>query len=84
MADNKVGRLGVLIVIASLIFIEVIYVYNALSRPRLIIDPKVRKKFLKGMVFRNFVNFELLSALEFLQNFMVPLIFSAERTTLNR
>ena len=42
MADNKVGRLGALIVIASLIFIEVIYVYNALSKPRLIIDSKVR------------------------------------------
>ena len=43
MADTKVGRLGVLIVIASFIFIEVIYVYNALSKPRLIIDPKVKK-----------------------------------------
>jgi len=42
MADTKVGRLGVLIVIASFIFIEVIYVYNALSKPRLIIDPKVK------------------------------------------
>lgn len=42
MADTKVGRLGVLIVIASFIFIEVIYVYNALSKPRLIIDPKRR------------------------------------------
>ena len=50
MADNKVGRLGVLIVIASLIFIEVIYVYNALSRPRLIIDPKVRKYNFNGRV----------------------------------
>ena len=42
MADTKVGRLGVLIVIACFIFIEVIYVYNALSKPRLIIDPKVK------------------------------------------
>jgi len=42
MADTKVGRLGVLIVIASFIFIEVIYVYNTLSKPRLIIDPKVK------------------------------------------
>ena len=42
MADTKVGRLGVLIAIASFIFIEVIYVYNALSKPRLIIDPKVK------------------------------------------
>ena len=34
---------GIIIVLfASIIFIEVIYVYNALSKPRLIIDPKVK------------------------------------------